>query len=96
MIFVKFEDNHKNLSLFNIWKKSFDELNENIRVLFTNYMRIYLNRITLSKANNYREYELERFEVRNKTDQVIVEERCSFCLNFQYVSVNVNSYLSFF
>ena len=68
MIFVKFDDNHENSLSFNIWKKSFDELDENIHVLFTNYMRIYLKRIISSSANDYSEYELERFEVRNKTD----------------------------
>jgi hypothetical protein len=69
-------------------------LDEKTQRLFSNYMRIYLNRITLNEVHDYRKYELKRFETRDRTDNVIVEAGCSRCLNCIYISVSVISYLS--
>jgi hypothetical protein len=96
MILVKFEDDFKNSILFDIWKQSFNELDEKTRQLFSNQMRIYLNRITSNNAFDYGEYETKRFEVKDKTDQVITEARCIRCSDYQYIAVNVVSYLSYF
>jgi hypothetical protein len=96
MILVKFKDGNKNSILFDIWKQSFNELDEKNRKLFSNYMRIYINRITSNNAFDYGEYETKRFEVKDKIDHVIAEARCILCSDYQYIAVNVFSYLSYF
>ncbi len=58
-------------------------------------MRLYINRITLNGIKDYHEYELKRFDTRNKTDMVIVETCCPICEKFQHISINVISYLSY-
>ncbi len=95
MIFIKFDDNKKNSLLFNNLKSSFDELDEKTKILFSNYVRLYINRLILREVKDYHEYELKRFDVRDKTDIVIAETRCPICQRFQYISVNVISYLSY-
>ena len=50
MILVRFNDKQKDSILFNIWKNSYDELDEKNRQLFSNHMRILLNRIILRKS----------------------------------------------
>jgi hypothetical protein len=94
MILVKFEVVNKNSILFDIWKQSFNELDEKNRQLFSNYMRIYINRLTSNYAFDYGEYEEKRFEVKDKTDQVITEARCKRCFDYQYIAIYVVSYLS--
>ena len=57
-------------------------------------MRLYINRLTLNGVKNYREYELKRFEVKDRTDQVIVEVQCPICSDYQYSSVEAIYFLS--
>jgi hypothetical protein len=95
MIFVKFEDDDRNSILINIWKQSFDELDEYTRQLFSHYMKIYLNRTTLNEVIDFGKYEQKRFEIKDKFDKVIVVVNCMVCTNVQYIAIDVISYVSY-
>ncbi len=96
MVLVKFNDKQKNQTLFDIWKKSYEELDETTHQLFTNHMRIHLNRMILRKVGNYVVYEKERYGNRHRNHLVIAE---FFCLDrkiyFIYKVIKVLSYISY-
>jgi hypothetical protein len=96
MTLVKFEDKTKNTILFNNWKSSFEELDGETKKLFSHHMSLYINRLILNEVQNYSEYELKRFEVTDKPDQVIVYAYCPYCSNSRYTSIDVISFLSYF
>jgi len=95
MILLTFEDEKRNSILFDIWKQSFDELDEKTRQLFSYYMKIYLNRTTLNEVFDFGKYEQKRFEIKDKIDKVIVEVNCMVCTNVQYNTIDVISYVSY-
>lgn len=94
MILVTFEDDTGNSILFDIWKQSFGDLDENTRQLFSHYMKIYLNRTTLNKVFDFGKYEQKRFDIKDKIDKVVVEVSCMVCTNVQYNTIDVISYVS--
>ena len=96
MTLVKFEDHKKNKKLFDIWKKSFEELNEGTKKLFANHVRLYINRIILNDIQDYPGYEIKRLEVNDDLDQVIVYTHCPTCPEFHYTSISIIKYLSYF
>ncbi len=81
--------------LEDIWKQSFNELDEKTRLLFSYYMKIYLNRTTLNEAFDFGKYEQKRFEVNDKIDKIVVEICCLVCQNIQHITIDVISYLSY-
>jgi len=95
MILVTFEDDTGNSILFDIWKQSFGDLDENTRQLFSHYMKIYLNRTTLNKVFDFGKYEQKRFEIKDKIDKFVVKINCLLCTNIQYIAIDVISYVSY-
>jgi hypothetical protein len=96
MILVKSDDTQKNQILSELWAKSYYELDEKSRQLFSNHMRIQLNRMIAMNVNNYTQYESQRYDKLNLSGNVIVEFICSCCKsNFKYVSIRVISYISY-
>jgi hypothetical protein len=94
MILVRFNDKQKDSILYNLWKRSFDELDEPTQKLFSNHMKIHLNRMILRIIRDYNKYELKRFEIRDKHDLIVAESFCKKCPNsFQYIAINVISYV---
>ena len=94
MILVSFEDNDRNSILFDIWKQSFGELDDQTHSLFSYYMKIYLNRTTLNEVIDFGKYEQKRFDIKDKIDKVVVEVSCMVCTNVQYNTIDVISYVS--
>ena len=95
MILLKLEDDSRNLILFDIWKQSFGELDENTRKLFSYYLKIYLNRTTLNEVFDFGKYEQKRLEIKDKIDIVVVEVSYMVCTNVQYIAIDVISYISY-
>ena len=85
MILVKFEDEQRNHILFDMWKKSFAELDKETYQLFSHYMKIYLNRTTLNEVFDFGKYEQKRFEVKDKIDKVVVKTYCFICLKLNII-----------
>ncbi len=81
MILVKFRDGQKNQTLLNLWRKSYYELDEKTRQLFSNHMRIRLNRMIARKVHNYTEYEVKRYEKLDLCGNVIAEFCYSCCIS---------------
>ena len=86
----------KNSGLFDIWKKSYEELDKESKKLFSNHMRLYINRLLLNYITHYSDYESRRFEERAQIDQVIVGMDCPRCSNFDYMLVHLIYYLNWF
>lgn len=96
MILVRLDEKQKNTVLHTLWKRSFDELDGQIQKLFSNHMRIHINRMILRIIHDYNKYELKRFEVRDKYDMIIAESRCKNCPSiFEYIAISVLSYVSY-
>jgi len=94
MALVKLKDPMKNSILFDNWKKSFDELDEETRNLFSYHIKLYINRVILNEISDYSKYELKRFEAKDKLDQIIIPIHCSSCSNHLYTSRNIITFLS--
>ena len=95
MILVTFEDEKRNSILFDIWKQSFDELDDQTCRLFSYYMKIYLNRTTLDNVFDFGKYEQKRFEIKDKIDKFVGKINCLLCTNIQYIAIDVISYVSY-
>jgi hypothetical protein len=96
MTLVNFGDVQRNQMLLDLWTKSYYELDEKTRQLFSNHMRIHLNRMIAINVHNYAQYELERYEKLNLSGNVVAEFTCSCCqLGFKYVAIRVISYISY-
>jgi hypothetical protein len=96
MILVKFNDKQKDAVLFDIWKKSYNKLDEQTQQLFSYHMMVHLNRMILRKIHDDYRYELKRFEVSDSHDLIIAETYCKNCQSsFQYIAISVMSYVSY-
>jgi hypothetical protein len=96
MILVKFNDEPKNQTLFDLWKKSFDELDEKNQELFLYHTSIHMNRMIAIDAYDFAKYELKRYEQRFMSDCIITEFYCSKCRsNYKYIEMSVLLYISY-
>jgi hypothetical protein len=96
MTLVKFDEEQKNQTLLELWIKSYYDLDEKTRQLFSNHMRIHLNKMIAINVHNYTEYEIKRYEKLQLLGNVIAEFRCSYCKScFKYVAIRVISYISY-
>jgi hypothetical protein len=88
-------DKQKNQILLYLWKTTCEELDDTIRILFFNHIRIHINRSIARKVSDYAGYEMKRYDIRHRCDLVIAEFHCSSChSNFKYVVVSINSFIS--
>lgn len=96
MTLVRFNDKAKNHTLYSLWNKSLNELDETAKELFLNHMSIHINRAIATKAYDYARYELKRYQQRCLSDCIISEFYCSICHSvYEYVEIPVLSYLSY-
>jgi hypothetical protein len=95
MILLRFEDDNRDLILLDIWKQSFEALDENTRRLFCFYMKIYLNRITLDEVFDFDIYEQKRFEIKDKFDKAVIEVYFDNYPKPKYMIIDVISYVTF-
>ncbi len=96
MTLVKVDDEKKNKTLFDMWRRCYYELDNETQNLFSNHMSMYLNRITMLNAGDCGACESKRYESRINSDGVIAEFYCNICKSsYEYVIVNVLSYISY-
>jgi hypothetical protein len=96
LILVKFKDEQKNKDLFEVWRKSIDELDEKTRELFLNHMSIHINRMIAINAYDFAKYELKRYKRRYLSDCVIAEFCCTGGHSpYHYIEISVFSYMSY-
>jgi hypothetical protein len=93
MALIKTDDEDKNKILLGLWLYSVCQLDDSVRILFLEHMRIHINRFIEKRVEALDKYELKRYENREHDNHIIAELKCSSCNIPKYMELPVVNYL---
>ncbi len=96
MALLKTGDCDKNKILLGLWFDSLCQLDESVRFLFLDHLRIHINRHIEKMVEDVDKFELKRYEKREIDNCVIAEFQCSCCNFPQYNEFPVVLYIIHF